>query len=89
MWAHRGGAPRTPGEWLRVLGDVLEERFRDRGGGERSERGKATVVGALFSEYADARFKAEGESWRLTRAWPEGIGRSAVCGVGRPNPGKA
>lgn len=72
----------TAGQWAGVLGEVLEERFRERGGGERSDRAKATIVGALFAEYADARFDVDGVSYRLVREWPEGVGRSAVWGIG-------
>ena len=78
--AHRGQPARTPGEWAAVLGDVLEDRFKDRHGEDRSERARATIVGALFSEYADARFEIDGEAWRLVREWPEGVGRSATWG---------
>jgi hypothetical protein len=78
--AHRGQPARTPGEWAAVLGDVLEDRFKDRHGEDRSERARATIVGALFSEYADARFEIDGEAWRLVREWPEGVGRG-VWGI--------
>ncbi len=78
----RGDAAKTPGAWAAVLGELLAERFRDREGAERSDRAKATIVGALFTEYADARFEIDGEALRLTREWPEGPGRSAVWGVG-------
>jgi hypothetical protein len=63
-----------------VLGDVLEDRFKDRHGEDRSERARATIAGALFSEYADARFEVDGEAWRLVREWPEGVGRG-VWGI--------
>ncbi len=76
-----GREPMTAGQWAGVLGDVLEERFRERGGGERSERAKATIVGALFTEYADARFEVDGKLWRLERGWPEGVGRPGVWGI--------
>ncbi len=78
-----GREPMTAGQWAGVLGEVLEDRFRERGGGERSERAKATIVGALFTEYADARFEVDGKMWRLDRAWPEGQGRPGVWGVVR------
>lgn len=68
----------TASGWAGVLGDVLEERFTERGGGMRSERAKATIVGALFTEYADARFEVEGVTYRLARERPEGVGRPAV-----------
>jgi hypothetical protein len=76
-----GREPMTAGQWAGVLGEVLEDRFRERGGGERSERAKATIVGALFTEYADARFEVDGKMWRLERGWPEGQGRPGVWGV--------
>jgi hypothetical protein len=76
-----GREPMTAGQWAGVLGEVLEDRFRERGGGERSERAKATIVGALFTEYADARFEVDGKMWRLEREWPEGMGRPGVWGV--------
>jgi hypothetical protein len=79
--AFAGREPMTPGEWAGVLGDLLEDRFKDRGGQQRSERAKATIVGALFTEYADARFEVDGVSYRLVREWPEGVGRSAVWAV--------
>lgn len=81
--AFAGRPPMTPGEWAGVLGELLEDRFKDRGGQPRSERAKATIVGALFTEYADARFEVDGVSYRLVREWPEGVGRSAVWGIGR------
>jgi hypothetical protein len=63
-----------------VLGDVLEDRSKERGGGMRSERAKATIVGALFAGYADGRFEVDGVSYRLVWEWPEGVGRPAVWG---------
>ncbi len=74
--------PMTPSEWAAVLGGVLEDRFKDRNGQLKSERARATIVGALFSEYADARFEVEGVSYGLSRDWPEGVGRPAVWGIG-------
>lgn len=76
-----GRQPMTPGEWAGVLGELLEDRFKDRGGQPRSERAKATIVGALFTEYSDARFEVDGVSYRMVREWPEGSGRSAVWGI--------
>ncbi len=80
--AHRDEPSRTPGEWAGLLGEVMEERFRDRSGAERTDRAKATIVGALFSEYADTVFEVDGEAWRLVKELPEGVGR-AVWRVGR------
>ncbi len=79
--AHRERDPMTAGQWAGVLGDALEERFKDRYGHIRSERARATIVGALFSEYADARFEVDGVAYRLERSWPEGTGRPAVWGL--------
>lgn len=78
-----GREPMTAGEWAGVLGEVLEDRFKDRNGQLKTERARATIVGALFSEYADARFEVEGVSYGLVREWPEGVGRPAVWGVVR------
>ena len=80
--AHHGREPMTAGQWAGVLGDVLEDRFKERNGQIRSERARATIVGALFSEYADARFDVDGVGYRLERSWPEGSGRPAVWGIG-------
>jgi hypothetical protein len=78
---HREREPMTASGWAAVLGEALEDRFRDRSGGSRSDRARATIVGALFTEYADARFEVDGVAYRLERAWPEGTGRPAVWGV--------
>jgi hypothetical protein len=78
-----GREPMTAGAWAGVLGEVLEDRFKDRSGGARSERARATIVGALFAEYSDARFEVDGVNYRLAREWPEGLGRPAVWGVTR------
>jgi hypothetical protein len=77
----RGREAMTAGQWAGVLGDVLEDRFKDRNGQMRSARARATIVGALFSEYADATFEVDGVGYRLVREWPEGTGRPAVWGV--------
>ncbi len=73
--------PMTPGQWAGVLGEVMEDRFKDRGGQMRSERARATIVGALFTEYLDARFEVDGVSYGLVREWPEGMGRPARWGI--------
>lgn len=73
--------PMTASGWAGVLGSELEDRFKDRNGQIRSERARATIVGALFAEYADARFEVDGVGYRLERAWPEGTGRPAVWGI--------
>ena len=57
---------------------MLHDRFLDRHGRERSDRAKATMVGALFREYLDAQFEVDGESWRLEREYPDGPTRSPV-----------
>lgn len=77
-----GRAAMTPAGWAEVLGEILEDKFRDRGGQQRSARSKATIVGALFTEYSDARFDVDGTSYRLVREWPEGTGRSATWSIG-------
>ena len=75
---HRARPPSTAAQWADWLADPLAERFRDRNGNEKSTRGKATVVGRLFTGYLDAGFAVDGRRYELVRDYPEGSTRSAT-----------
>lgn len=70
---HRDRSAAYAAEWVTRLEESGHtERFRDRRGMERTPRARATVVGALFSEYLDATFTVDGASVRLMRHYPAG-----------------
>jgi hypothetical protein len=78
---HRGKGPLTPANWVPLLENVLEERFRDGRGNAKSARAKATVVGGLFTDYLDARFDVDGTEFAVVRGYPEGTGKSPTYAI--------
>lgn len=76
--AEHGRPPASASAWAKWLQPWLGDRFVDRNGRERSERARATIVGALFRDYLDARFEVDGRPWRLVREYPDGPTRSPV-----------
>lgn len=70
---HRDRSAAYAAEWVTRLEESGHtERFRDRRGLERTPRARATVVGALFSEYLDCVFTVDGAPVRLVRHYPAG-----------------
>ncbi len=73
---HHGKPAANAAEWAELLaGNIMEDRFRDRNGNQKSARARATTMGSLFGEYLDERFVADGRRFRLVREYPEGEGR--------------
>lgn len=50
----------------------LAERFKDKNGRDRTPRAKATILGALFNEYAGKTFTYPEGSIKLTQDFPRG-----------------
>jgi hypothetical protein len=75
-----GDAPASAAAWVERLGEVLEDRFRDRRGNPKSAKARATIVGSLFRDYVDGRFPVDGRVFLLERAFPEGPTHPPVYG---------
>ncbi|MBN1320526.1 MAG: hypothetical protein JXA87_06775, partial [Thermoleophilia bacterium] len=69
---HHLRPPATAAAWVAWLGEILEDRFKDRRGNPKSARACATIVGSLLRDYVDARFPVGERTFLLERAFPEG-----------------
>ncbi len=68
--AHRDKPAAPASEWMKWAHSLLFDRFVGPNGKEKSDRGKATTVGLLFSRNTDTQFVVQGTVYQLVQTRP-------------------